>query len=137
MCRKSLPTLNGGAQKKLRPKSQLKKMFPAITYFRTGMHYHRPCKLNGRVRNGNVCFLAGKVTGIRRSASRAAFFCVKKSKCSKERFCTTNRHLIEVREVVLQEQPSTGSQSKWSSIPPLVLVSSNACTPYTASLSTW
>ena len=56
-------------------------MFPAITYFRTGMHYHRPRELNGRVRNGNVCFLVGIVTGMHRSASKAAFFCVKKSKC--------------------------------------------------------
>ena len=34
-----------------------------MTYFRTGGHYHRPCELNGRVRNGNGCFLTGKVTG--------------------------------------------------------------------------
>ena len=36
---------------------------PAITYFRTCGHYHRPCELNDRVRNGNECDLAGKVTG--------------------------------------------------------------------------
>lgn len=64
-------------------------MFPAITYFRTGGHYHRPCELNGRVRNGNVCFLTGIVTGIRESASKAALSRVKKSKCSKERFVRT------------------------------------------------
>lgn len=40
-------------------------MFPAITYFRTGGHYHRPWKLNCRVRNGNECDLPGIVTGIR------------------------------------------------------------------------
>jgi hypothetical protein len=40
-------------------------MVPAITYFRTFRHYHRPEKLNNRVRNGNVCFLLGKVTGDR------------------------------------------------------------------------
>ena len=40
---------------------------PAITYFRTVGHYHRPGKLNGRVRNGNACDLPGMVTGIRRS----------------------------------------------------------------------
>jgi hypothetical protein len=40
-------------------------MVPAITYFRTFRHYHRPEKLNDRVRNGNVCFLLGKVTGER------------------------------------------------------------------------
>ncbi len=38
-------------------------MIPAITYFRAGMHYHRPWKLNGRVRNGNVCGLPSIVTG--------------------------------------------------------------------------
>ena len=38
---------------------------PAMTYFRTFRHYHRPEELNGRVRNGNVCFLLGKVTGKR------------------------------------------------------------------------
>lgn len=48
------------------------KMFPAITYFRTGGHYHRPQKLNGRVRNGNVCGLLGMVTGIRQGAGKAA-----------------------------------------------------------------
>lgn len=57
-------------------------MFPAITYFRTGGHYHRPYELNGRVRNGNVCFLTGIVTGIHRSASKTAFSCAKKSKCT-------------------------------------------------------
>ncbi len=36
---------------------------PAITYFRAVEHYHRPCELNDRVRNGNVCCLAGIVTG--------------------------------------------------------------------------
>ena len=40
-------------------------MFPAMTYFRTGGHYHRPWKLNCRVRNGNECGLPGIVTGIR------------------------------------------------------------------------
>ena len=69
------------AKKKPDPKIWLLKMFPAITYFRTSMHYHWPRKLNGRVRNGNVCFLVGIVTGMHRSASKAAFFCVKKSKC--------------------------------------------------------
>ena len=38
-------------------------MIPAITYFRTGRHYHRPRELNCRVRNGNECGLLGKVTG--------------------------------------------------------------------------
>ena len=36
---------------------------PAMTYFRTCGHYHRPCELNDRVRNGNACDLAGLVTG--------------------------------------------------------------------------
>jgi hypothetical protein len=36
---------------------------PAMTYFRACGHYHRPRELNGRVRNGNVCFLTRKVTG--------------------------------------------------------------------------
>ena len=35
---------------------------PAITYFRTLRHYHRPWELNGRVRNGNACDLPSKVT---------------------------------------------------------------------------
>ena len=34
-----------------------------MTYFRTGGHYHRLWKLNGRVRNGDVCFLPDIVTG--------------------------------------------------------------------------
>ena len=38
-------------------------MIPAITYFRAGEHYHRLQELNGRVRNGNVCFLLDMVTG--------------------------------------------------------------------------
>ena len=38
-------------------------LIPAITYFRTGGHYHRPWKLNCRVRNGNECGLPGMVTG--------------------------------------------------------------------------
>ena len=36
---------------------------PAITYFRTGGHYHRPRELNHRVRNGNGCGLPSIVTG--------------------------------------------------------------------------
>ena len=40
---------------------------PAITYFRTFGHYHRPRLLNGRVRNGNACFQPGMVTGRTRS----------------------------------------------------------------------
>ena len=36
---------------------------PAMTYFRTFGHYHRPQLLNGRVRNGNACFQLGMVTG--------------------------------------------------------------------------
>ena len=39
------------------------RMNPAMTYFRTGGHYHRPQKLNCRVRNGNECFLQGMFTG--------------------------------------------------------------------------
>ena len=48
-------------------------MIPAITYFRTGRHYHRPRELNCRVRNGNECDLPGKVTGKsqRRSPAEA------------------------------------------------------------------
>ena len=105
---------SGGRTKKA-PSEDGAKMFPAITYFRTGGHYHRPCKLNGRVRNGNVCFLAGKVTGIRRSASKAAFFCVKKSKCSKKRFryCVPQiAHLMDANwqsiKVVKHSSVSTG-----------------------------
>ena len=42
---------------------------PAITYFRTFGHYHRPRLLNGSVRNGNACFQPGMVTGkTRRTA---------------------------------------------------------------------
>ena len=44
-------------------------MIPAITYFRTCGHYHRPEELNDRVRNGNECDLAGLVTG-KSTASR-------------------------------------------------------------------
>lgn len=36
---------------------------PATTYFRAVLHYHRPLELNGRVRNGNVCFLKCRITG--------------------------------------------------------------------------
>ena len=36
---------------------------PAVTYFRTCGHYHRPQELNCRVRNGNECGLLGKFTG--------------------------------------------------------------------------
>ena len=39
------------------------KKIPAMTYFRTCGHYHRPRELNGRVRNGNECDLTRKVTG--------------------------------------------------------------------------
>jgi hypothetical protein len=55
-------------------------MVPAITYFRTFQHYHRPEKLNDRVRNGNVCFLLGKVTGERAERRRPAHpsCCIKK-----------------------------------------------------------
>ena len=55
-------------------------MVPAITYFRTFQHYHRPEKLNDRVRNGNVCFLLGKVTGERAERRRPAHpsWCMKK-----------------------------------------------------------
>jgi hypothetical protein len=45
-------------------------MIPAMTYFRTFRHYHRPKELNGRVRNGNECFLPGKVTGKRARGRR-------------------------------------------------------------------
>ena len=38
-------------------------MIPAITYFRTGRHYHRLQELNCRVRNGNECGLLDIVTG--------------------------------------------------------------------------
>ena len=37
-----------------------------MTYFRAVEHYHRPCELNDRVRNGNECILAGIVTGKKR-----------------------------------------------------------------------
>lgn len=37
-----------------------------MTYFRTCGYYHRPWQLNGRVRNGNVCFLPGMLTGKQR-----------------------------------------------------------------------
>jgi hypothetical protein len=49
---------------------------PAITYFRTFQHYHRPEELNDRVRNGNVCFLLGKVTGERQGRRRPAGSCL-------------------------------------------------------------
>ena len=35
-----------------------------MTYFHACQHYHRPQELNGRVRNGNVCFLMRMVTGL-------------------------------------------------------------------------
>lgn len=35
-----------------------------MTYFHAVRHYHRPHELNGRVRNGNVCFLMRMVTGL-------------------------------------------------------------------------
>ena len=38
---------------------------PAITYFRAFRHYHQLQLLNGRVRNGNVCFQSDMVTGNR------------------------------------------------------------------------
>lgn len=38
-------------------------MIPAITYFRTGRHYHRLQGLNCRVRNGNECGPPDMVTG--------------------------------------------------------------------------
>lgn len=41
---------------------------PAMTYFRTFRHYHRLQQLNGRVRDGNECFLQDVVTGNRRAA---------------------------------------------------------------------
>ena len=69
---------------------------PAIAYFRTFQHYHWSRELNDRVRNGNVCFLAGKSPGKRRCASGAAFICEKKFKCRSDR------------------------KSKWPDIPPLV-----------------
>ncbi len=60
----------GRAQKKLgakitpsRGRFEKSLQNPAITYFRADGHYHRPWGLNGRVRNGNVCFRPGIVTG--------------------------------------------------------------------------
>ncbi len=44
------------------------KKVPAMTYFRTFRHYHRLQQLNGRVRDGNECFLQDMVTGNRRAA---------------------------------------------------------------------
>ena len=46
------------------PKWRVRLKCPAITYFHAGRHYHRPHELNGRVRNGNVCFLMRMVTGL-------------------------------------------------------------------------
>ena len=39
------------------------KKIPGDTYFRACGHYHRLGKLNGRVRDGNGCFLSDMVTG--------------------------------------------------------------------------
>ena len=41
-----------------------------MTYFHAGQHYHRLHELNGRVRNGNVCFLMRMVTGLYLSVLR-------------------------------------------------------------------
>ena len=50
---------------------------PAIAYFHALRHYHWSPELNGRVRNGNVCFLRSKSPVIRRCASKAALICEK------------------------------------------------------------
>ncbi len=41
-----------------------------MTYFHAFRHYHRPRKLNDRVRNGNECGLTGNVTGNRTPAGQ-------------------------------------------------------------------
>ena len=46
---------------------------PATTYFRAVLHYHRPSELNGRVRNGNVCFLTRMVTGYKSTGNNVFF----------------------------------------------------------------
>ncbi len=61
------PALQGGKERKhpvvLSNHGVFLDWIPAITYFRTGRHYHRPRKLNCRVRNGNECCLSGMFTG--------------------------------------------------------------------------
>ena len=47
------------------PQGSNERKEPAMTYFRTVGHYHRLHVLNGRVRNGNVCFHMDMVTGNR------------------------------------------------------------------------
>ena len=53
-------------QRKNKPSTEVEGCLkcPAITYFHAFRHYHRLQELNGRVRNGNVCFLLHMVTGL-------------------------------------------------------------------------
>ena len=62
-------------------KARLKRVWlrlkdPGMTYFRACEHYHWPCKLNVRVRNGYACFLASNPPGNHREDSGAALPCV-------------------------------------------------------------
>gem|GEM_PF-2302811 len=70
-----------GCQRRAHKKSQTPKSLalvkdPGTTYFRACKHYHWPCKLNVRVRNGYACFLASNSPGNHREDSGAALPCV-------------------------------------------------------------
>src|SRR5690242_12032004 len=107
-------------------------MVPAITYFRTFRHYHWPEELNGRVRNGNECFLLGKVTGkrARRRRSRRSVLVYQRGSGIKRTWCT-QRGAWRVRDHTScvfarrldADRVASRRGSKWSSIRPLVLVS--------------
>ena len=51
-----------------------------MTYFHAFRHYRWPHQLNGRVRNGNVCFLMGKVTGMHPDQISPIRMCMKRWK---------------------------------------------------------
>ncbi len=125
-------------------------MVPAITYFRTFQHYHRPEELNDRVRNGNECFPPGKVTGKRQERRRPARTCLGIKEGAVKRHLQTSpagpgRAKRRRRVLSCGNGPrnlhgarrASRRESKWSSIRPLVLVSCDDYSPCTTSLSTW
>ena len=65
-------------EKKSRPQKRSAFMLkdPGRTYFRACGHYHWPCELNVRVRNGNGCFLTSDLPGNHRRDNRVARSCV-------------------------------------------------------------
>ena len=78
---------------------------PAITYFHACRHYHRLQELNGRVRNGNVCFLMHMVTGLLSSATLASL-------CSSDtkRHISLSQHPL-VAGIMLMTSPVTAGHS--------------------------